>query len=285
VSDASPITIDRIQLSVVDRPGVAARWQELLDASVVREDAVKALGCRRTVLAVGTSEVELLEADGAGPVHEAGPGLFAAGFASRDPDALASRLADHGVELARENGQVFVTPEALGGSGLRLVISPVADRERQGLLSRLYEVTNLVTDPKSWSARFARLFDLDESAFVPIQSDNFGYEGTLTLFRAGVLDRVEIIHPYDRAKTMGRFHERHGECLYMCYSETDRADDIRDRARAHAPDDWTGPAEGSVDNLFLHPRALGGVMLGVSRTTHAWTWSGAPERVEPVPAS
>jgi hypothetical protein len=282
VSAASPVRVDRIQLAVIDRTAVARAWEDLLDASVVCEDQVKALACRRTVLAVGTSEVELLEADGAGPVHEAGPGLFAAGFASPDPEALGSRLAERGIELARENGQIFVTPAALGGNGLRLVISPTADREPQGLLSRLYEVTNLVSDYRSWSARFAELFDLDESAFVPIRSDNYGYEGTLTLFRAGELDRVEIIHPYDRGKTMGRFHDGRGECLYMCYGETDRADEIRERARSHAPDSWTGPAAGPVDNLFLHPRALGGVMLGISRTTFAWTWSGSPERVEPT---
>jgi hypothetical protein len=47
----------------------------------------------------------------------------------------------------------------------------------------------------------------------------------------------------------------------------------------HAPDNWTGPRDGTADNLFIHPKALGGMMLGVSRATHAWTWSGHPERV------
>lgn len=55
---------------------------------------------------------------------------------------------------------------------------------------------------------------------------------------------------------------------------------IRERLLEHAPRDWTGPRGGPrPDNLFIHPRALGGVMLGVSRTTHAWTWSGHPDRV------
>ena len=72
------LTVDRIQLAVHDRRATAAAWEKLLDAAVVREDRVAALSCHRTVLAVGTSEVELLTADGAGPVHDAGPGLFAA---------------------------------------------------------------------------------------------------------------------------------------------------------------------------------------------------------------
>jgi len=36
----------------------------------------------------------------------------------------------------------------------------------------------------------------------------------------------------------------------------------------------------SADQLWLHPPALGGTMLGISRPTMAWRWSGHPERVE-----
>ena len=277
------LTVDRIQLAVQDLPAASAAWEKLLDAAVVREDRVAALGCHRTVLAVGTSEVELLEADGAGPVREAGPGLFAAGFASDDVDALRDHLRSHGVEMASEGDQVFIAADALDSRGLRVVLSPAVERSRQGLLSRFYEVTNLVPNPKDWSERFAKLFAIDARAFVPIRSENYGYDGTLTLFEAGDLDRVEIIYPYDQDKTMGRFFARRGPCLYMCYGETDRADDIRERARTHAPSDWTGPDDDRpVDGLFLHPKALGGVMLGISRTTYAWTWSGAPDRVEPA---
>lgn len=278
-----PLSVDRIQLAVHDRPAAAAAWVKLLDAAVVREDRVAALGCRRTVLAVGTSEVELLEADGPGPVHEAGPGLFAAGFATGDLPGLTDHLRSHGVELASEGDQVFIAADALDSQGLRVVLSPAAERSRQGLLSRLYEVTNLVQHPKAWCERFAKLFGLDIGTFVPIRSENFGYDGTLTLFRAGELDRVEIIHPYDLDKTMGRFFAKRGPCLYMCYGESDRADDIRERARTHAASHWTGPDDDkAVDGLFLHPSSLGGVMLGVSRTTYAWTWSGSPDRVEPA---
>lgn len=276
------LSIDRIQLAVHNRAEAARAWEELLDAIVVREDEVKCLGCRRTVLAVGTSEVELLEADGAGAVQKAGPGIFAAGFASEDVDALRAHLESRGVLVASEGEQLFMTPESLGDRGLRVVVSPEAERARQGLLSRLYEVTNLVEDPEEWSARFASIFDLDPAAFVPIHSENFGYDGTLTLFRRDHLDRVEIIHPYDQTKTMGRYHGKRGACLYMCYGETDRIGEIRERAVAYVPKHWTGPPDGPADNLFLHPRALAGVMLGLSRASYAWTWSGSPERVEPA---
>jgi hypothetical protein len=277
------LSIDRIQLAVDDRPAAAAAWERLLGAAVVREDAIRSLACRRTVLAVGTSEVELLEADGAGPVEKAGLGLFAAGFATSDPKALREHLETRGVDATAEGDQLFIDSEALGGSGLRVVVSPFIERSRQGLLSRLYEVTNLVPDAGSWTIHFADLFDLDPTHFVPIRSEQYGYDGTLTLFREGELDRVEIIHPYDESKTMGRYHHRRGPCMYMCYGESDRADEIRERARTHAPDDWTGPnGDAPVDNLFLHPGALHGVMLGISRSSFAWTWSGCPERVEPA---
>ena len=68
----------------------------------------------------------------------------------------------------------------------------------------------------------------------------------------------------------------------MAYGESDQTAAVRERLLEHAPRDWTGPRDAAVpDNLFLHPRALGGVMLGVSRTSFAWSWSGDPDRVRP----
>jgi len=46
----------------------------------------------------------------------------------------------------------------------------------------------------------------------------------------------------------------------------------------------TGRREGAAaDTIFLHPPSLGGTMLGLSRPTLAWQWSGHPERVEAAP--
>lgn len=275
--------IDRIQLCVGDRKAAAACWERLLDAEVLREDRVEALRCRRTVLGVGESEVELLEADGDGPVRAADPGLFAAGLGVTDVPATLEALGERGVEAVEEGGQIFLTPEALGIPGLRVVVSEREPRPRRGLLSALYEVTHLTGDAPGAAARLAEVFELDPKPFVPIRSDFFGYDGTLTLFRDGFLDRVETILPFDASKTMGRYFGKRGPCLYMCYGETDRSAEVRARALDLAPDDWTGPRDDAVpDSLFLHPKALGGVMLGVSRTSYAWTWSGAPDRVQPI---
>lgn len=279
--------IDRIQLVTPDRAAVAASWLRLLDAELLREDKFSALGALRTTLAVGTSEVELLEPDGAGPVADfaatrRGGGLFAAGLAVEDVPALAADLRARGVEFTQEASQLLLDPAATGGSGLRVVVSPVAQRARVGLIERLYEVTNLVAEVSAARDALVKTFGLDPAPFVPIRSENYGYDGVLTLFQRGELDRVEIIHPFDAAKTMGRLFGKAGPCLYMCYAETDRPAEVRERALAHAADHWTGPRDGDrPDNQFLHPRALGGVMLGVSRTTWAWSWSGAPERIAP----
>ena len=279
--------IDRIQLVTPDRAATAGSWQRLLDAETADEDKLGTLAARRTTLSVGTSQVELLEPDGSGPVADfaaatGGAGVFAAGFSVPDLQRAAADLRGRGVEFAEEGGQLLLDPAATGGSGLRVVVSADQQRPRAGLIERLYEVTNLVADAPAATDALVAAFGLDPAPFVPIRSDQYGYDGVLTLFEAGSLDRVEIIHPFDADKTMGRFFGKRGPCLYMCYGETDRPAEVRERALAEGPGHWTGPREGDrPDNQFLHPKALGGVMMGVSRTTFAWSWSGAPERIAP----
>ena len=82
---------------------------------------------------------------------------------------------------------------------------------------------------------------------------------------------------------MGRFFARQGPSLYMFYAEaaTRRrcASDCSSTRPKHGPARASGAAP---DNLFVHPQALHGVLLGVSRESVAWTWSGHPERVRPA---
>jgi hypothetical protein len=98
----------------------------------------------------------------------------------------------------------------------------------------------------------------------------------LTLFDPDRLHRIEVIHPDDPAKTMGRYYGRHGESLYMCFAETGELPAVT--ARAAELGMPTTPV--GDHTLFVHPQGLGGTMLGLSRRTYAWTWSGHPERVE-----
>jgi len=276
--------IDRVLMTAHDAAATAQHWMDLLDAERRSEDVVVELAARRVVLGVGATELEILEPTGAGPVARhvaAGGGPFAAGVATHSVHRLRRQLAEAGIVPTHFGDQFFVDGGRLGIAGLNLVITVARDRPRAGLLTNFYEVTHLTDDPAAAAARLARLFGLNAKNFVPIRSENFGYEGTLTLFDANALDRIEMIRPFDAAKTMGRYFERFGPSLYMCYAETDRLAEVRDRVKALAPNDWTG-SDNDPNGLFIHPRALGGVMVGVSRTSHAWTWSGHPKRVVPV---
>ena len=57
---------DRVQIAVHDAAKAAQRFGQLLGAQVARRDHSRHLAAKRTILAVGESEFELCEADGAG---------------------------------------------------------------------------------------------------------------------------------------------------------------------------------------------------------------------------
>jgi hypothetical protein len=283
--------VDRVQLATPDRARAAEGWIDLLGAEHDHDDRVDALGARRSRYRLGNGWVEFVEPDGAGPVadalaHRPGGLLFAGGVATPDVDALAARLKEHGVDPPREGDQMFLDPTGTGGHGLRLVVSADDPQPSAGAIDQFYEITNLVHDSDACMRHYAALFGLDPASFSPITSDEFGYAGILTLFDPERLDRLEVITPHAPATTMGRFFAKAGEALYMCFAETGDLAGIEARALdAGAPHTRVPPSgtrPGGADTVFLHPGALGGMMLGLSRRSKAWVWSGRPERVEPV---
>lgn len=278
--------IDRIQLAVPDLSSAAEGWVALLGAEPAGEDRCAALGARRTRLRLGSGWIELLEPDGAGPVADAvakrGGHLFAAGAATSDLDALVSQLRDQGAAPVLEHDQVFLA--AAGPHGLRMVFSPEQALEPVGDAAFLYEVTLLVRDAVAATDQIATLLGLDADAFVPIESKHYGYKGTLTLFDRDRLDRLEVITPNQPDNTMGRFFARAGESFYMAFAESENLEAIAERARdrraGHTPVPATSKSKDrELNTLFLHPSALGGMMLGLSAPSVAWQWSGRPERV------
>lgn len=279
--------IDRIQLVTKDCEASATRWARLFDTEVIREDRVRWLAARRLVLRVGESEIELLEADGIGAMAQhysrVRSPVFAAGFAVSDLESVRARLDGLGIHHVVENGQLYVTGEWLGVPALRVVLTPDEPRAPAGLLARLYEVTHLMRGFTRAADRLAKIFDLDAGGFVPIRSEEFGYDGLLAMLRPDRLDRIETVTPFDLHRPMGRFFYRQGPCLYMFYAETRDPAAVRARLLEHAPGAYVGPRDdSSPDNLWVHPRALDGALLGVSRESFAWTWSGHPERVRPA---
>jgi hypothetical protein len=276
--------IDRMIVTAPRRRLAAEAWQRLFGAEVVREDRVAYVAAQRTVLRVGESEIELLEPDGIGiaaqHVSRSRTAIFAVGLAVADLGAAASNLDARAIHHVRSGNQLWMSGEWTGVPALRVVLTQDERRPDAGLLQRIYEATHLYQDHRRAAQRIASTFQLDRKQFVPIRSDAYGYEGTLALFHPDRLDRIESITPNDRAKTMGRFFARQGPSLYMFYAEARDPKALRERLLEHAPKDWTGPRDGIPDNLFVHPSALHGVLLGVSRESMAWTWSGHPERVK-----
>lgn len=274
--------VDRMQVAVTDRAAAAQTYIDAFGAAVVRDDEVRALGAKRRVVHAGTSEFEMLEPSGDGPVRDYlsawGEGLFAAGFSTNDVDALARRLDEKCVAYTAEGGQLHIAPDQT--PGLRMVISAEAARPMHGLIRYLYEATNLIDDHAASAAFYADRFGLDPSRFTPIDSKQYGYSGQLTMFNPPErLDRIELSQITDWEKAMGRFMKRRGgECLYMCYIEAEEIAPIAERLDArgmrYAGRDANDPHPAGI---FIHPATFHGVLMGCSRTNLAWSWSGRPD--------
>ena len=217
-------------------------------------------------------------------VAKRGAHMFAAGASCVDVEQVQKSIA---ANMVSEGGQLFIDGEDIGIKGLRVVVSNHEERNRVGEIDFLYEATLLAQGSEAETARFADIFSLDAQEFVAIDSPNFGYSGTLTLFRKDLLHRFEVITPLDPANTMGRFFSRIGPCLYMAYAETSDILEIETRVKEREEGITVDRPDGRsddrpADGLWLHPVTLGGVMLGLSRPSMAWRWSGHPERVEEI---
>jgi hypothetical protein len=279
--------VDRIQLAVADVAPAMRAFRDILAAEAAGEHDSDYLNARRTILALGTSLVELCVPRGAGVVRAHldrwGPGLLSAGFSVSSVPALRARLIAEDVEFTNDGDQTYLEPSET--TGMRVVISPAATRRATGLVSHLYEVTNVIVSPWAEAAeRYVRLFGLDPARFSPIHSDRFGYTGTLALFDPPRrLDRIEISQVTDLRTAMGRWAAKRGDSLYMCYAETDDVGAIVRRLSRHEARFTPRGGDPLIerDGLWIHPSALGGLLLGISRTTVAWEWSGRPELVVP----
>lgn len=285
-------TIDRIQIATPDAAETARGWVSLLGAKFDSEDHVDVLGAKRVTYRLGSSTIEFLEPDGAGQVEKAlakrgRAHLLTGGVSTTDFDAAVERVRSKGVEVSVENGQAYFNAEAAIGADSPIVMSPYVELEKVGDADYLYEVTLLTEDAKDTTARFADLFDLDTSNFTDIESKDFGYNGVLTKFAAKALHRFEIITPFAEKKTMRRFLDRSGPGYYMSFVEASDLLLVEQRATTqdapltiNRPDD-RDPSK-TADEMWLHPAALGGVMLGISRPSMAWRWSGHPDWVQAV---
>jgi hypothetical protein len=106
--------VDRVQLAVAESDPAARQFQDILGAEEVREDESDYLNARRTILALGGSEVELCVPRGAGVVRAHldrwGPGLLTAGFSVASVPALRAHLIAEDVEFTKEGDQTYPRP-------------------------------------------------------------------------------------------------------------------------------------------------------------------------------
>ncbi len=282
-------TIDHIQLATPNARETATGWQKFIGAEFLDEGRVNALGAKRIRFRIGTSVVEFLEPDGPGPVEKAIKSrgrahLFAAGITSDKFDDVIDRLEKKGVNAVVDQGQAFFDASDFIGAQGRMVLSSYEERPAVGNAEYFYEATLLTEDTSGVVSRIADLFGLDQGNFVPIDSEHFEYGGTLTLFDSNELHRFEVIEPFPGEQTMRRFFERTGSSYYMAFVQSDVLLTIEREVGAsglgvtiNRPEDRDGDI--TPDELWVHPPALGGMMLGMSRPSMAWTWSGYPDRV------
>lgn len=281
--------VDRLLVATPDAAGAGDSWRRLLGAEDVFREVSPELSATRHVFRIGRSEIEFLEPDGTGPIADAlvrrgRAHVWAAGASSPDPLVVATTARSTGAQTARVGDRQLVTL-TIEEAPIRFVISPEAERAPVGRLDFLYEATVLAADQTRAVNQIRDAFALDDSIFTRITSEAFGYTGVLTLFRPDQLHRFEVITPIDAGKTMARYHAREGVCFYMGFAE---APDLLEIERRIDPLGITvdrpdgRPAEETPDQVWIHPPTLGGVMLGVSRPTMAWMWSGHPERVLPA---
>jgi hypothetical protein len=285
------VEIDRLVLATPNAAGVARRCQAMIGAEVAGRDRLDGPKALRTILRAGSCDIEVIEPDGEGPLadelrRKGRAHLFAAGASSTDIAATVDRARKAGAEHYAEKGQHTIAID-IEGAPIRFVISEPTTREKVGDLDYFYEVTVVAADYPSAMQRITDVFGLDPDFYVPVESKIFGYSGGLTMFSRGALHRFEVITPDDMTNTLGRYYGREGTAFYMAFAESGRMVEIERTANAagaantvHRP---AGRSEGRMaDTLFLHPPTLGGVMLGISRPTVAWTWSGQPERAEAI---
>lgn len=271
--------VDRMILAVQDRTAAASTFAEVLGAEKVREDDIsKPYNARRSVVQTGDSEFELWEPAGEGLLSQHlerwGEGIFAAGFSSSDLNEVARRLEDRGRKVTTHGQQLFLEPDQT--AGMRTVLQQAVKRDKIGLITGLYETTNIVDDHQATADLYTDLFGLEQSRFSPIKSKAFGYIGTLTLFDPPArLDRVEITQTTEPG-AMQRYYEKRGQSLYMCFVETPDYGPIRKRLEARGGR-FAIAADYPDASMFIHPTALCGMLMGVSVTNEAWRWSGRPE--------
>lgn len=281
-------SVDRILVAVRDLDEAERNYSELLGAQRIGEYESGHLHARIRKLTLGESEIELCTPTGAGPVQSQldnfGEGLFIGGVTTDSLNTYEEWLTAQSIPFTRADDRLYLSEKEL--YGMPLVVSESHDKLRaKGPIEFLYELTMVLrSDWREVANCYANRLGLKRDKAVDITFARFGYEGTLLMFAPDRLDRIELAEAHDPAFAMGRFSAKRGDALYMCYVQTDDLTDIISRLESRQAK-WTRRTDTGrpeQDGLWIHPKALNGVLLGVSRTSLAWGWSGRPDLVQEI---
>ncbi|MEX2393524.1 MAG: VOC family protein [Actinomycetota bacterium] len=270
-----------VLLAVNNADAAAQTFGAIFGTEVVNKVSSPTLNADVTALGCGVDLIGLAEPTGPGAIKDHidrwGEGIVGVSFAATDVEAARQHVESRGVKTIEDVPGVFLLDPA-ATHGLLTFVVPHVDREKVGIIDFLYEVTHLVHDWKAVSEFWTDTFGLDGMKFSPIESKQYGYAGMLTLFDPpDKLDRIEVVHPHDTEKAMGKFFVKRGEGPYMFFAECADLDGLRDRLDAAGARYAPKETPERPNSLFVHPSATHGVLIGVSPKNLAWVWSGRPE--------
>lgn len=282
-------TVDRILVVVNDLDEAQQNYSNILGASPIHDYYSDFLTSDIRVMELGKSLVELVKPNGDGlamkRLQRSGEGLLFGGVSVENLSLFSDHLQQKGINHSKADGRIYTTDDQL--YGLPLVVSASkaqATGQENALTAFLYELTVVLkTEWAKVADDYSDYLGLDANRRVGITFPRFGYEGSLLMFNDEHLDRIELSEAHDPAYPMGRFSSKHGDSLYMCYVETNDLADVISRLERHGAR-YVRRTDTPVerDGLWVHPSALNGVLMGVSRKTLAWQWSGKPDRVQPL---
>jgi catechol 2,3-dioxygenase-like lactoylglutathione lyase family enzyme len=273
--------LDGVILAVHDAEAAAKTFEALFDTKIIGTRHSHTTNADLTFLGCGSNVINLAVPAGPGPIADHiekwGEGIVGLVFATKDLDGLIANIRSKGVDVTQSNPRGALIDPART-HGLLTIITEHVERERVGIISFLYEVTHLVRDWQQVSDFWTDIFGLDGAKFSPIKSDQYGYEGMLTLLDPPAkLDRIEVVYPHDTEKAMGRFFVKRGEGPYMFFAECDDFPALRERLKEAGARFAPEKEPEQPNSLFVHPSSTHGVLIGVSPKNLAWVWSGRPE--------
>ena len=134
---------DRLALAVRDADEAANSLNMIFDSVVVDDSKDVIANARRVTLQWGYDQLELYEPTGPGPVasfiSSGKRGIFAGGFALKEPSILAEKIKQAGIKVSQQQDRFIIYPEDLRGTGV--ILSPIRDREKVGLIDNIWQIT------------------------------------------------------------------------------------------------------------------------------------------------